>query len=246
MSKRVRKPTELLPLCYDEKNRFEISLDEVGRGPLFGRVYTAAVVLPRDGSFNGTDIKDSKKFSSKKKRKEVAEYIRENALAYHIHYIEPDVIDEINILQAVFRCMHECIKQILLKLENLVEDPFKDVLIVVDGDRFKPYCMFDVESESLKEVPHITIEQGDAKYMAIAAASIIAKVAHDEYIEEMCKIYPALVERYQLDKNVGYGTKHHIDGIRNYGITEWHRKSYGLCRDALYSPITNKSNDCHT
>lgn len=240
MSKRVRKPAELLALCYNENNRFEISLDEVGRGPLFGRVYTAAVVLPRDGSFNGTDVKDSKKFSSKKKRKEVAEYIRNHALAYHIHYIESDVIDEINILQAVFRAMHECIKQVLLQLETRIENPFKDVFIVVDGDRFKPYCIFDEETESLREIPHTTVEQGDAKYMAVAAASIIAKVAHDEYIEELCQTYPVLAERYQLDKNVGYGTKHHLDGIRTYGITEWHRKSYGLCRDAAYSPITEE------
>jgi ribonuclease HII len=89
----------------------------------------------------------------------------------------------------------------------------------------------------MQEIPHITIEQGDAKYVGIASASILAKVAHDEYILELCKEYPILCERYSLDKNVGYGTKLHIDGIKKYGITQWHRRSYGICKMAKYSPI---------
>ena len=245
MSKpRVRKPQELLSLAYNSETKYEISLDEVGRGPLFGRVYVAAVVLPRDGSFDGKDVKDSKKFSSKKKIKEVSDYIQKNSLAWHIHYLDANVIDEINILQSVFRCMHECIRGVISKLSEMeiengnTEFAIKDnVMIVVDGDRFKPYCIFDEKTGTMQEIPSVTIEQGDAKYMAIAAASIIAKVAHDEYISQLCKEYPVLNERYNLEKNVGYGTKQHLTGIAEHGITQWHRKTYGLCKEATYAPI---------
>jgi ribonuclease HII len=235
MSKsRVKKPKELLQFSYDSSKKWEICIDEVARGCLFGRVYVAAVVLPSDDSFDGTEIKDSKKFSSKIKMKEVSDYIHKNCLAYHIHYIESDVIDEINILQAVFRCMHECVKEVIAKLENANPE---NTLIVVDGDRFKPYCIYNDEKGTMEEIPHVTIEQGDAKYMGIAAASIIAKVAHDEYIYELCKNYPLLNERYHLEKNVGYGTKQHLDGIKQHGITQLHRKSYGICKTAQYSPL---------
>jgi ribonuclease HII len=124
------------------------------------------------------------------------------------------------------------------KLEKDTDSTTTDnMMIIVDGDRFKPYCVFDQTTNTMKEIPSITIEQGDAKYIGIAAASIIAKVAHDEYIEELCTQYPELVERYRLDKNVGYGTKHHIDGIQQYGITQWHRKSYNICKGASYAPL---------
>ena len=224
----------LLSLVHDPTYKYEIGCDEVGRGPLFGRLYVAAVVLPTDGSFDGTHIKDSKKFSSKKKIKEVAEYIKTAALAWHIHYIEASVIDDINILQAVYKGMHECIRQMILKLEPISKphklNPLNDILLMIDGDRFKPYCLFNNETESLQEMHHVTIEQGDAKYMNIAAASIIAKVEHDEYISDLCKEYPELATRYSIDKNVGYGTKAHLEGIRQYGISQWHRKTYGICK----------------
>jgi ribonuclease HII len=229
---RKRSPQEPLTLVYNPDSKYEICLDEVGRGPLFGRLYVAAVVLPRNGLFDGKDIKDSKKFSSKKKIKEVAAYIRENCLAYHIHYIEANVIDDINILQAVYRAMHECIRAIITKLGT-----HEGLSIIVDGDRFKPYCVFDNVSQTMIEIPSTTIEQGDAKYMGIAAASIIAKVAHDEYISELCGEYPELNERYGLEKNVGYGTKQHLDGILKYGISQWHRKSYGRCNTAEVNMI---------
>jgi ribonuclease HII len=239
LPKKSKKITPPLLLQYNgvEGKPIEIGIDEVGRGPLFGRLYCAAVVLPSDGSFSGKGVKDSKKFSSKKKMKDVSEYIKENCKAYHIHYIEADVIDEINILQAVFRCMHECIRSILLKLDV----PYKDVLLLVDGDKFKPYCVYDEASESIVEIPHVTIEKGDSLYMSIASASIIAKVAHDEYIGELCKKYPELNNRYDLEKNVGYGTAKHLKGIEEYGICQWHRKTYKRCNDAIYSPIYTSS-----
>jgi ribonuclease HII len=222
------KKIELLEKFYDEgKFMYEICIDEVGRGPLFGRLYTAAVVLPRNTEFDGSQIKDSKRFSSKAKMKTVAEYIGENALFTHIHFIENTVIDEINILQSVYKSMHENVKNVLQQIKE--RDPavkMEEILIVVDGDRFRPYCVYDENTESLQEIAHVTVEKGDATYMGIAAASIIAKVAHDEYIYDLCDRYPELDEKYGIRSNVGYGTKRHIDGIIEYGMTEWHRKTY--------------------
>lgn len=237
LPKNRKKIMQPLLLQYNTKggDTIEIGIDEVGRGPLFGRMYCAAVVLPNDGSFTGKGVKDSKKFSSKKKIKEVSDYIKQNCKAYHIHYIDANVIDEINILQAVFRCMHECIRAILQQLQ--ITPPYNNVLLLIDGDKFKPYCVYDESSQSLVEIPSITIEKGDSIYMSIASASIIAKVAHDEYITDLCNKYPELNVRYDLEKNVGYGTAKHLKGIESYGITQWHRKTYGRCCDAMYSPI---------
>jgi ribonuclease HII len=142
----ARRQQPLLEYSYDPKIKYEICLDEVGRGPLFGRLYTGAVVIKRDGSFDRLHIKDSKKFTSKEKIKEVASYIKENAICSNIHYIESNVIDEINILQAVYKSMHENIRSILDKL--ILIDPlfdYNDVLIVVDGDRFTPFNISNAE-----------------------------------------------------------------------------------------------------
>jgi len=89
----------------------------------------------------------------------------------------------------------------------------------------------------MREVPHTTVEQGDGKYTFIAAASILAKNAHDEYILDLCEEYPELIERYGLDTNVGYGTKKHLEGILEHGITQWHRKTYTRCKNAKLSPL---------
>ena len=239
-------PTQLLELTYSDTNKYEIGLDEVARGPLFGRLYVSAVVLPKDGSFDGTNVKDSKKFSSKKKIREVAEYIKQHALVWHIHYIENDVIDEINILQSVYNAMHECIRHCMLKLkeiekndELILDQPYYEnkYMMIVDGDSFKPYCIYNETTQTIEQIPHTTIEKGDSKYMAIAAASIIAKVEHDEYISKLCIQYPELNEKYKLNNNVGYGTKQHLDGIREHGITQWHRKTYGPCKTAQLNYI---------
>lgn len=236
MSKSTNKhPLTLYP-CYDVSNKTEICIDEAGRGPLFGRVYVAAVVIPSHG-FDARNIKDSKKFTSKKKIKEVALYIKENCLAWSIQYIEADVIDQINILQAVYKGMHQCIHD-LLQNKNVATD---GLMIIVDGDRFKPYMLFDEDTGGLKEIPNTTIEQGDAKYVGIASASILAKVERDEYVEKLCSQYPQLSEKYKLDKNMGYGTKQHLDAIKEHGITQWHRKTFGLCKEVPLNPITESS-----
>ena len=217
---------ETLPLLpfYDISKTWEIALDESGRGPLFGRVYAAAVVLPRDPAlFDSTLMKDSKKIHSKKKMKELAEYIRAHAVTTSVHYQEADTIDRVNILQADMMCMHDCIREILSKTEHA----FKDVNLIIDGNYFKPYSVLDESSESMYMIPYTTIEQGDGKYASIAAASILAKYERDKYIEELCEEYPELVTRYSLNTNMGYGTAAHLKGIQEYGITQWHRKSFG-------------------
>lgn len=226
---------ELLEPVYDNKYKYEICIDEVGRGCLFGPAYICAVILPKEGSFSLKNIKDSKKFSSKKKIKEVSNYIKENAVMYHIESVDSTLIDEINILKAVMRGMHNCIKQCAkqLKEKGFISMAKDDILCVIDGNYFQPYYFFDEASETLTEMPHVTVEQGDAKYAGIAAASIVAKVARDEYILELCDKHPELVDKYGLHTNVGYGTKKHLDGIREHGITAWHRKSFAPCKHLI-------------
>ena len=219
----------LLPI-YDVTNRYEIGVDECARGPMFGRLYVAAVILPKDDSFRHELMKDSKKIKSKKKMRELSDYIKEKSIAWHIHFIEADVIDEINIRQAVFRGMRECIRRVL-------PDLGRETLLVIDGNDFMPYTVFDEATETLREIPHVTVEKGDGTYSFIAAASILAKNAHDDYILELCEQYPVLKTRYSLHENVGYGTKKHMDGIKEHGITQWHRKTFGACKIAEYSPV---------
>ena len=217
-----RTKAEPLNKFYNEDSELlEIGIDEAGRGPLFGRVYTGAVILPKDVDFDFDKMKDSKKFSSVKKINEVAEYIKEKALAWSVTYNDEKVVDNINIRQSVLSSMHNSIKNVL--------DNDNEYLLLVDGNDFRPYMMF--KDDEYLPVKHICIEGGDNKYCAIAAASILAKTERDKYIEELCDENPELKERYGIDKNKGYGTKTHLDGIKNFGITKWHRKTYGICKD---------------
>jgi len=213
----------MLNISYlKDDNCVEIGVDEVGRGPMFGRVYTAAVILPKDNSFDHSKMKDSKKFHSKKKIKEVSDYIKEKSIAWSISWEDEKVIDDVNIRNATHSSMHKAIKDIYEEDNN--------TLLLIDGNDFKPFVVFDKSQEILVQVPHVTIEGGDNKYTSIAAASILAKVARDEYIQELCKENPLLNERYDIENNKGYGTKKHLDGITKYGITEWHRKTFGMCK----------------
>lgn len=219
-----------LATSYDSPYTIQIGVDEAGRGPLFGRVYAAAVVLPKD-DFRHEDMKDSKRFHSKTKIRRVAQYIREHpGVIYSVQFVEPDVIDCINIRQAVLRAMHDAIRDVMKQTADA-----KAVLLLVDGNDFRPYNYLG-EDETWNSVPHVTIEGGDNQYTCIAAASILAKVAHDDYIANLCVEHPELVERYHLDKNVGYGTRQHLEGIAQYGITQWHRKTFARCKPILEAP----------
>lgn len=200
---------------YMQEDRIEVGIDEAGRGPLFGRVYTAAVILPNDNeSFDYSCIKDSKLFHSKKKINKVCEYIKQTAVSYSISYIDEKTIDKVNILESTIRSMHNCIDTLSIKPEH----------ILVDGNYFKPYCHFN--HDKIEQISHTCVTKGDNTYASIAAASILAKCARDAYIEELCESEPELNERYHLCSNKGYGTKQHIDGIREFGLSIYHRKSF--------------------
>jgi len=229
ISKQPKIPRKCLLSKHDPSHIFEIGVDECARGPMFGRVYTAAAVL--DDNFDHTLMCDSKKIHSQKKFLELATYIKQHAVAWSINYKEPWEIDTLNIRQAVLTSMTDSIEGVIQKLDPKLKEHghiIKDsCFIMVDGNDFPGY----------KDIPYITIEKGDNTYSSIAAASILAKQAHDQYILDMCDKIPQLSERYGLNKNMGYGTKIHMDGIREYGITQWHRKSFGICKSAKYSPL---------
>jgi len=218
------KTTVLNKYFNAEANEIEIGVDEAGRGPMLGRVYTAAVVLPKDDSFNHSLMKDSKKFHSKKKIQEAADYIKANALYWHVAYSDERIIEDINIRNATHKAMHESIKGVLGKIGETT----MHIHLLIDGNDFKP-CIILNNELSFTQIPHTCIEGGDNLYTAIAAASILAKVGRDLYIEELCEKEPILDERYGLLKNKGYGTKIHMDGIKKYGITTYHRKTFGIC-----------------
>jgi ribonuclease HII len=224
----------MLSPSFNPENEYEIGVDEAGRGPLFGRLYVAAVLPPKEG-FDNPHIKDSKKIKSKKKMAELAQFIKTKARSWAVHYIEHTTIDEINIRQAVFQGMHESIKQCLSSINDVFHSK---ILLLIDGNDFKPYSLYDKEEDRLMTLPHETVEQGDNTYQAIAAASILAKYSRDLYIEELCNTNPELSQRYSLDKNMGYGTRAHLDGIAQYGISQWHRRTYGRCREAKWNPVS--------
>ena len=211
----------------------EMGVDEAGRGPLFGRVYAASVILPKDDeSFDHSRMKDSKKFHSKKKIGEVADYIKEHAIAWSVSFADERLVDEINILQATQMAMHDCILETRRRFIEkcaaatataTTATPFAPKLeLLIDGNYFNPL--------PANIIPYTLIEGGDNIFTSIAAASILAKVERDRYIADLCQQHPTLSEHYGIDTNMGYGAKKHIDGIKKYGITVWHRKSFGICK----------------
>ena len=229
--KRKRNVQQPLKWFFNEDpNVIEMGIDEAGRGPMFGRVYAGVVILPKDDSFDHSLMKDSKKFTSKnnKKIQEVAEYIKEHAIEWAVEYEDEAKIDEVNILQATQSAMHKGIKTIL-KAKS--EANTENTLLLVDGNYFKPYMTLNNTKTKLEKLKYEMIEGGDNKYTAIAAASILAKVERDKYIEELCIQNPELIERYAIDSNKGYGSKKHMDGIKQYGITKWHRRTFGICKE---------------
>ena len=191
---------------------FIIGIDEAGRGPLIGRVYAGAVIIDKDidNDINKI-ITDSKKLS-KKKRNIAFEYIINN-LKYGIGYANENEIDKINILNATKLAMERAIENITNKYN------IKEYKLMIDGCYWEKY--FDNCQSIIK---------GDLKIKEISAASIIAKEFHDKYIIELCNDNPELNEKYDLIKNMGYGTKKHIEGINNYGIRKYHCKSCKCCK----------------
>lgn len=195
----------MLSLKFSE-HPIETGTDEAGRGCLAGPVTAAAVILPED--FELKLLNDSKQLTEKT-RDFLRPLIEEKALCYHVTNIEPDIIDEINILNASIRAMQECIT----KLEPVPH------YIIVDGNRFKP----------VNNIPYSCIVKGDSKFLSIAAASVLAKTYRDEYMNRIHEEYPM----YNWKKNKGYPTVEHREAIRKYGITKYHRKSFRLLPDQL-------------
>lgn len=250
LTKKPRQPKTILSTRYSSTDDdaavvatpthiYEVGVDEAGRGPLFGRVYTAAVILPSPACsqpFDFSLLKDSKKFHSEKKIREVSDYIKENAVAWAISYEEPDIIDSMNIRRATLQCMRKSIKSAIeghtlnMKQTGGPVPTFTDYLLLIDGNDFIPLMNYNQETEETDTYTHVCVEGGDNTYACIAAASILAKVARDDYIEKLCDEHPVLDEMYSLRGNKGYGAKKHLDGIREHGITQWHRRSYGICK----------------
>ena len=184
---------------WDSGRSYIAGVDEVGRGPLAGPVVAAAVILPRD--FDVLGIDDSKKLSPKK-REELFEVIKEKALAWAVGWVGPERIDEINILEATKEAMKQAVQGLSLPPDH----------VLIDGN-------FTVRALAL---PQTAIVKGDANSTSIAAASILAKVTRDRYMEEMDAVYPG----YAFAGNKGYGTKAHYDGLKAQGPTPIHRKTF--------------------
>lgn len=189
----------LLPHYYS--NLIEAGCDEAGRGCLAGSVYAAAVILPKD--YDNPLLNDSKKLTEKR-RKVLRDQIVRDAVSWAVGVVTPEEIDKINILNASFLAMHRALDQLTIRPEA----------VIVDGNRFNPY----------HDLPYTTIVKGDGKYQSIAAASILAKTFRDEYMDSLANEYPY----YDWQKNKGYPTKAHREGIREHGPSPYHRMSYNL------------------
>lgn len=205
---------------FHTEGEIEAGVDEAGRGPLFGRVYAAAVIW--DPNFDDSKLpyplKDSKKIT-KKRRKILKEFILEHALAYGVGYSDENEIDNINILNATFNAMKRAINNLKIK----------PTLLLIDGCFYDNTPIIDLSGmgNDVEHIPHHCIIKGDNTYKSIAAASILAKEFHDEYIKDIVYKNPIL-EKYDLLNNMGYGTKKHLNAIQEYGLTPYHRKSFKI------------------
>lgn len=188
-------------LKYMNEGIIEAGCDEAGRGCLCGPVSCAAVILPPD--FECPELNDSKKLTEKK-RAALRPFIERNAIAWAVVMVEAEEIDSINILNASIIGMHRALDNLRVRPQH----------VLVDGNRFKPY----------HDIPHTTVVKGDATYMSIAAASILAKTHRDELMERLALKYPG----YAWEVNKGYPTKAHRAAIASLGPSPIHRLSFRL------------------
>jgi ribonuclease HII len=186
---------------FFNKNLIEAGCDEAGRGCLAGPVFAAAVILPKD--FRNKLLNDSKQLTEAE-RYRLRPVIEKSAIAWAVAEVNNIEIDQINILNASFLGMHRAIDQLKITPE----------LLLIDGNRFNKY----------KDIPHECIIEGDAKYMSIAAASVLAKTYRDDFMKKMADKYPV----YGWHTNMGYATRQHRDAIKENGTTELHRMSFQL------------------
>ena len=221
----MSKMRETMLKSHFYEGKIEAGCDEAGRGCLAGSVYAAAVILPED--YQNDLLNDSKQLSERR-RYELREIIQRDAVAWAVGIVTPEEIDKINILNASILAMHRALDQLKVRPEA----------IIVDGNRFKPYREpITNNREPITNnrepitIPHTTIVKGDAKYLSIAAASILAKTYRDDYMNRLAEEYP----QYDWRSNKGYPTKKHREAIRQFGITPYHRKSYNLLGDGQLS-----------
>lgn len=186
------------------ENYVEAGCDEVGRGCLCGPVVAAAVIL--DDNFEQNLVNDSKKLNFKT-RLELNDYIKNNVKDYAIAELSPEFIDQHNILNASIHAMHNALDKLTIRPE----------LILVDGNKFHPY----------NYIPHQCIIKGDSKILSIAAASILAKNYRDQLMIRLHEEFP----EYGWNKNMGYATKVHIEALKKFGPTKYHRQSFRLNYD---------------
>ena len=196
---RLEKLKEIENELYKKGANKICGIDEAGRGPLAGPVVVAAVIMPQDSMIEG--VNDSKKVSEKKREK-LYEEITSNAIAWGVGIIEPQEIDDINILNATKKGLTTALKELAEKPDIILVDALTKI--------------------DTLGIPYQSIIKGDAKSYSIAAASIVAKVTRDRIIREWDKVYP----QYGFEKNKGYGTKVHIEAIKEYGICPIHRKTF--------------------
>ena len=198
--------------CLAE-GRLEAGCDEAGRGPLAGPVYAAAVILPPD--FHHPLLNDSKQMTARQ-REQLRPIIEQEAVAWAVEAVSPAEIDELNILWASVTGMQRAVLRL---------DPAPDFLLI-DGNRFRPFGRYGRKD-------YKTVVHGDATFASIAAASVLAKTYRDAFMCEIAKDYPA----YGWDRNMGYPTPDHIEAIRRYGYTPWHRTSFHVkeLEDNLFS-----------
>lgn len=182
--------------------RLEAGCDEAGRGPLAGPVFAAAVILPED--FRHPLLNDSKKMTERA-RNELRPIIEKEAISWNVQSLSAEEIDRLNILWASVTGMQRAVLNL---------SPRPDFLLV-DGNRFSPF-------DPYKSKDYLTVVHGDATYASIAAASVLAKTYRDEFMRKLALEYP----EYGWDRNMGYPTPEHIEAIRRYGYTPWHRKSF--------------------
>lgn len=202
----------LLPFCIPHV--IEAGCDEAGRGPLAGSVFAAAVVLPQD--FRNEMLNDSKQLTEKQ-REQLRPIIEQEALAWAVAEVTAAEIDQINILNASLLGMRRALDKVgqqLARTHQSIEH------ILVDGNRWKPY----VPEGGVLEVPARTVVHGDATYMSIAAASILAKTYRDDYMRRLSQQYP----QYGWDRNMGYPTKEHYEALKQFGPTPYHRLTFKL------------------
>lgn len=193
----MSRAVNLLP--FMNEGILEAGCDEAGRGPLAGPVYAAAVILPKD--FRHPLLNDSKQMSAKA-REELRNVIEREAVAWAVEAVSAEEIDALNILWASVTGMQRAVRKLKVKPEFLL----------IDGNRFRPFDGYEYR----------TVVHGDATYASIAAASVLAKTYRDEYMKELALKYP----QYGWDRNMGYPTPEHLEAIRKFGYTEYHRKSF--------------------